>query len=98
MRSSYHKIISETNLEFYIFLVDYKFFNLMEDKKLSKKELKNIFKEFEESNEDIKKLNPYLRELLCELCIIDYTSTSKYNYNNILGRKKHLFHVVFPSI
>lgn len=97
MRSSYHKLISETNLEFYIFLVDYKFFNLMEDKKLSKEELKNIFQEFEESNEDIKKLSPYLRAVLKKLCVNDSSSTI-HNYNNILGRKKHLFHVVFPSI
>lgn len=98
MKSSYHKLISETNLEFYIFLVDYKFFNLIEDKKLSKEELINIFEEFESSNTNIQKLSPYIRAIVRKLCIKDYSSTSKYNYNNILGRKKHLFHVVFPSI
>jgi hypothetical protein len=46
----------------------------------------------------LKDLDPKLRDIILHLSYVDQTVTAKYKLNKLLGRKLHLFHVVFPSI
>jgi len=56
------------------------------------------FEELTKNDSDIATLSKLTRKFLLEYCRKDLSVTAKNNLNNVLGRKAHLFHVVFPSI
>lgn len=58
----------------------------------------NIMREILEVDVNFKNLDSASQLKLLNICAKDYKSKKKNKLNNVLGRKSHLFHVVFPSI
>jgi len=93
-KASNYKLIKEIRIKFRKFFIFYK--NRFPS--CTEKDLSNEFKRQATFDVILSKLNKKSRDFLLNLCMKDQNVNAKYKLNKVLGRKSHLFHVVFPSI
>lgn len=65
---------------------------------LNNSNILTIIREILEKEAEFKNLDTASQLKLLNICAKNYKNNSKNKLNNVLGRKSHLFHVVFPSI
>lgn len=96
MNSSQYKLFKEAKKEFYnYYCLVYKY---QEKEGIKKSDPYDIFYEWAKYDPLLKGVNKKLIEKLANICVKEQKATAKKNLNNVLGRRSHLFHVVFPSI
>lgn len=91
MQSTNYKLIKEARIKFKKYIQN-------EKANLTKLELFNFFQDFISLDVELSQLDFKTQLKLLNFFIKDYNAVPKKKLNNVLGRKLHLFHVVFPSI
>jgi len=93
MHSKKYKLIRDTRDKFKQYYIKHRL-----DTLFNEKEIKKLFEELVFADPALSSTNERTLKKLLQICIKDQMPNSKVNLNNILGRKSHLFHVVFPSV
>lgn len=93
MHAKKYKLIRDTKDKFKQYYLKHRTNDLFNEK-----EIKNLFDNLVINDPILSATNDKVLKRLLQICINDQKPNAKYKLNNVLGRKSHLFHVVFPSV